>query len=152
MDDIHLFLAHAVRLESEAAGRFEELAEAMKTAGNAEVAAFFRQMAAFSHQHLKDAQARSGFRPLPQLAADEFQWPDGVSPETARWAGVDGMMGVEDAILLALDSERAGHAFYASIAATTKNPRVRAAAEEFSSEEAEHVAELERWAARHPVG
>ena len=151
MDHIHLFLAHAVRLEAEAARRFEELADAMATFGNAEVEAFFRQMAAFSRQHLAEAEARSGFRPLPHLAPEEYRWPDGTSPESAGWTGVDGLMGVEDALQLALASERAGHAFYATIAATTGNPRVKAMAEEFTAEEAEHVAELERWAVRHGV-
>ena len=144
MDDIHLFLAHAVRLEAEAARRFEELADAMNTFGNAEVEAFFRKMAAYSREHLAEAQARSGFRPLPPLAPDEYSWPDGTSPETAGWAGVDGLMGEADALQLALESEQAGHAFYAGIASTTKNPRVKSMADEFAAEEAEHVSALER--------
>jgi rubrerythrin len=151
MNDIYLFLAHAVRLEAEAARRFEELAEQMQTAGNTEVRDFFQQMAEFSRRHLAEAKARSGFRPLPDLKPDEFDWPDGTSPETAAWAGVDGMMGVDDALQLALQSERAGHAFYATIAANTTNPRVKVAADEFTVEEAEHVAELERWVLRYGV-
>lgn len=151
MNDIYLFLAHAVRLEAEAARRFEELAEQMRSAGNTEVQEFFEQMAEFSRRHLAEAKARSGFRPLPELRPEEFQWPDGTSPETAAWSGVDGMMGVEDALQLALASERAGHAFYAAIAAETTNPRVKVAAEEFTVEEAEHVAELERWVLRYGV-
>lgn len=151
MNDIYLFLAHAVQLEAEAARRFEELAEQMRAAGNVEVQEFFEQMAEFSRRHLAEAKARSGFRPLPVLRPEEFQWPDGTSPETAAWSGVDGMMGVEDALQLALTSERAGHAFYAGIAANTTNPRVKVAAEEFTIEEAEHVAELERWVLRFGV-
>ena len=149
MDDIYLFLAHAVRLESDSARRFEELAETMAATGNKEVQEFFSRMARFSRLHLAEAKERSGFRPLPELAPDEYQWPDGMSPEVAGWAGVDGLMGVADALNLALDSERAGHAFYAAIAATTTNPRVRAAAEEFTAEEAGHVAELEGWLLRY---
>ena len=144
MDDIHLFLAHAVRLEAEAARRFEELADAMATFGNTEDETFFRKMATYSREHLAEAQARSGFRPLPPLASDEYSWPDGTSPETAGWAGVDSLMGVSDALQLALQSEQAGRDFYAGIAATTKNPRVKSMADEFAVEEAEHVAALER--------
>ncbi|MFT3848131.1 MAG: ferritin family protein [Propionivibrio sp.] len=48
MDDIYAFLAHAVQLETDAARRFEELAEQMRTAGNSEVQEFFQQMAEFS--------------------------------------------------------------------------------------------------------
>ena len=112
MDDIYLFLAHAVKLEADSARRFEELAAAMRTAGNTEVAEFFAQMAHFSRQHLAEATERSGFRPLPALAETDFAWPDGVSPETAAWAGVDAMMGVEDDLCLALESEQAGQGFY----------------------------------------
>ncbi|HJV26144.1 MAG TPA: ferritin family protein [Aromatoleum sp.] len=144
MDDIHLFLAHAVRLEAEAARRFEELADAMHTFGNAEVEAFFRQMATYSREHLAEAQTRSGFRPLPALAPDEYSWPDGTSPETAAWAGVDGLMSVADALQLALQSEQAGREFYAVIAAGSRNPRVKSMANEFAAEEAEHVSALER--------
>lgn len=151
MDDIYVFLAHAVQLETDAARRFEELAEQMRSAGNSEVREFFEQMAEFSRRHLAEAKARSGFRPLPELKPEEFQWPDGISPETAPWSGVDGMMGVEDALLIALESERAGHAFYATVAANTTNPRVKVAADEFTVEEAEHVAELERWIQRFGV-
>lgn len=151
MNDIYVFLAHAVRLEAEAARRFEELAEQMRSAGNAEVQDFFKQMAECSRRHLAEAQDRSGFRPLPDLKPEELQWPAGTSPETAAWSGVDGMMGVEDALQLALESERAGHAFYATIAADTTNPRVKVAADEFTLEEAEHVAELERWVLRYGV-
>ena len=140
MNDIHLFLRHAIELEREAARRYEELTEAMKTMGNPEVEAFFRTMAHFSRQHLAEAVARGGFRHLAKLPPVEFQWPDGV--------GVDGFLGVEHALELALDSERSGQAFYASIAAVTTNPRVKSMASEFAAEEAEHVAELEKWIER----
>lgn len=151
MEDIHLFLAHAIALERDSARRYEELAECMKTLGNDAVAAFFRQMATYSRLHLADATERGGFRHPPQLAPQEYQWPDGTSPETAAWAGVDGFMDVAGALALALDGEQRGHAFYAGIAATTRNPRVRAMAEEFAEEEGEHVAELEQLIARCAV-
>ncbi|MDO8891933.1 MAG: ferritin family protein [Sulfurimicrobium sp.] len=148
MNDIHLFLRHAIELEREAARRYEELTEAMKTLGNPEVEAFFRTMAHFSRQHLAEAVARGGFRHLAKLPPVEFQWPDGVSPEQFSWVGVDGFLGVDHALELALDSERSGHAFYASIAAVSTNPRVKAMASEFAAEEAEHVADLEKWIAQ----
>lgn len=149
MEDIYLFLAHAVKLETDSARRFEELSAAMRSAGNTEVADFFGRMSHFSRMHLTDAKERSGFRPLPDLPETDFAWPDGVSPETTAWAGVDALMGVEDALCLALESEQAGQGFYATIATTTNNPRVKAFAEEFAAEEAGHVAELERWLARY---
>ena len=153
MPSIHdpaLFLAHACALEEDAANRFTDLSEAMKTYGNQDVATFFGRMAEFSRLHLAEARKRSGFRQLPALAADEFQWPDGESPEAASMEGSHYLMTVEYALELALDSEKRGHAFYAEVARTTTDAEVRMMAEEFAAEEAEHVAELERWIERFP--
>jgi len=149
--DIETFLAHAVQLEREAARRYEELAAAMGTEGNRELKEFFGRMAFFSRKHLAEATARSGFREIPEIAPADFQWPDGVAPETAGWAGVDAQMGPRDALLLALDGERSGHAYYAAVAATTSDPELRTLASEFTAEEAEHVRELEKLIARCPV-
>jgi rubrerythrin len=149
VEDINVFLAHAVELEREAARRFEELAESMQADRNVEVGKFFRQMAVFSRKHLALAMERGGFHSLPALSADEYTWPDGVSPEQFDWIGVDSMMDVGNALDLALDGERRGHAFYAGIAAMTRDPEVKAMANEFAAEEAEHVAILEKWIARY---
>ena len=149
MEDIQLFLAHAVELEREAARRYEDLAESMQSDGNTTVAQFFRKMAGFSRQHLTEAMERGGFRQLPVLAADQYDWPDGISPEQFDWIGVDGLIDASRALELALDGERRGHAFYAGIAETTTDPEVRAMATEFADEEAEHVTNLEKWLVRH---
>jgi rubrerythrin len=151
MEDINLFLAHAVELEREAARRYEELAESMRTDGNAAVEKFFHKMAVFSRKHLALAVERGGFRQIPALTPDAYQWPDGISPEQFDWIGVDCMIDAHNALVLALDGERRGHAFYADIAAATCDPEVRAMAREFAEEEAEHVAELEKWIGRYAV-
>ncbi|MEY2686283.1 MAG: hypothetical protein RL375_481 [Pseudomonadota bacterium] len=144
MNDVELFLAHAIQLEREAARRYEELTAAMTTDGHAELKEFFARMAFFSRKHLAEAVARGGFRDLPDMAPDDYQWPDGTSPETAEWAGVDAQMDGIDALHLALGSERRGHAYYAAIAATTQDAELRGIAAEFAAEEAQHIAELER--------
>jgi rubrerythrin len=148
MIDVRAFLTHAVQLEREAARRYEELSAAMRTEGNRELEAFFARMAHFSRLHLAQATARGGFRELPTLAPHEFEWPDGVSPETAGWAGVDAQMSPRAALDLALAGERSGHAYYAAVAATTKDAELRAIASEFAIEEADHVRELENLIAR----
>ena len=148
MNDVERFLAHAVQLEREAARRYEELSAAMGTEGNAELKSFFAKMAHFSRQHLAQANRRAGFHDLPPLAPEDYEWPEGTSPETAGWAGVDALMGAREALELALDSERRGLAYYGAIAATTADPEVRQLAQEFTDEEAEHVAELEKLLAR----
>jgi rubrerythrin len=144
MNDVERFLAHAIQLEREAARRYEELAAAMQTDGNGGLRIFFTRMAHFSRKHLAEAQARGGFRELPDLGPDGYDWPDGTSPETADWAGVDAQMDADDALRLALASEIRGHAYYAAISATSQDMELRHLAGEFADEEASHVAELEK--------
>jgi rubrerythrin len=151
MNNVERFLAHAITLEREAARRYEELASAMATEGNAAVKEFFARMAFFSRKHLAEAVARGGFRDVPQLRADEFEWPEGVSPEVADWVGVDGFLDTRAALQLALESERRGHAYYAAVAASTTDAELRALASEFAAEEAEHMAELEKLIASCPA-
>jgi len=143
-NDVERFLAHAIQLEREAARRYEELCAAMQADGNAELRSFVARTAHYSRLPLADAQKRGGFRDLPPMAADEYEWPEGTSPETADWAGVDAQMDAMDALQLALASERRGHAYYAAIAATAQDQELRAIAGEFADEEAQHMAELER--------
>ncbi len=148
MDNIEFFLAHAIQLEFEAARRYEDLRAAMQTAGNSEAEAFFKRMAEYSRLHLQEALRRGGFREIPKLAADEWQWPEGVSPEQAAWTGVDGFIDADTAFRLALDGEERSQLFYAAIVAATTDPEVRRMAREFAEEEAEHVRELELLMAR----
>ena len=148
MNTVQLFLAHAIELEREAARRYEELTAAMQTAGNAEVERFFRKMAEFSRRHLREAMQRGGFQDLPVLKADEWQWPDGCSPETADWEGVDGMIDAPTALNLALASERRGYAYYKALSASDQDPEVRRMAQEFADEERDHVDQLELWLTR----
>ena len=143
MGTIRRFLAHAVRLEAEAARRFDELADDMATHGNQEVEKIFREFADFSRLHLKHAMDRAGFLHLAELPRDGYDWPDGESPEAAPWWGVDAMMDGRSALELALGSERRGLAYYQGVADHSSDPRVVAMATEFALEEQEHVRLLE---------
>lgn len=144
MNNIEKFLAHAIALEREAARRFEDLAVTMGTEGNAELKAFFNRMAGYSRKHLAQAVARGGFREVPELTPNKFEWPDGTSPEVADWVGVDAFMDARSALQLALESEQRGHAWYAAVAATTQDAELCALASEFAAEEAEHVELLQK--------
>ena len=143
MDTLQLFLAHAIKLETEAARGYEEMTAAMQTLGNREARDFFRQMAHYARLHQADAMARGGFNDVPLLAEYEYQWPDGTSPERAEWAGIDGLTDELAAMQVALEAEFRAQAYYAAVAATASDPEVRALATEFAAEESEHVAALE---------
>ncbi len=152
MKNVEEFLAHTIQLESEAALRFGQLADAMTTAGNKEVGRLFRRLADYSLLHLGDARARAGFRTLPEMSSSDYRWPDIESPEAAAIWAADPFIGIEQALQVALDAETAGLDFYASVLAATDDPEIKVLAKEFVEEEGEHVAELKRWIALHQSG
>jgi rubrerythrin len=152
MKNVEEFLAHTIQLETEAALRFGQLADAMSTAGNKEVGRLFRRLADYSLLHLGDARARASFRTLPVMKAGDYQWPDIESPEAAAIWAADPFIGIEQALQVALDAESAGLDFYAEVLASTADPEIRVLAKEFVEEEAQHVAELKRWMQLHLSG
>lgn len=152
MHSVEEFLAHSIQLESDAALRFGQLADAMATVGNKEVGSLFRRLADYSLLHLGDARARAGFRTLPALGGSDYRWPDIESPETAAIWAADPFICIEQALQVALDAETAGRDFYAGVLASTNDPEIQALAREFVEEEGEHVAELQRWIALHQSG
>ncbi len=149
MNPTQRVLAQAIHLEEAATRRYEELADAMQTWGNAEVEAFFRMMGEFSRRHLQLAMTRGGFRHVPRLDDPDSVWPDRDAPECAAWMGIDGMIDAEHACSLALEAENQGYQFYLGVAERAPDPKVRALAEAFAAEEAEHVAALQRLTARY---
>ena len=152
MKSVEEFLAYAVALEREAADRFAELADAMATYGNREVGSLFRRLSDYSRLHLADAQARAGFRDIPDMKPGDFEWPDLESPETAAIWAVDPFIGRGQALEIALEAETAGQKFYQNVHDTTTDPEIKALAGEFAEEESGHVAELHKWIAAHKAG
>ena len=152
MESVEEFLAYAIRLESEAADRFGQLADAMEASGNREVSTLFRRLSDYSRLHLADARARSGFREIPKMKTDEFEWPDLESPETAAIWAADPFLGRREALEIALAAEQAGYDYYKRILDETNDPEVKALAREFVAEESAHVAELKKWIGANAIG
>lgn len=147
MQSVELFLSYAIKLEEEATLRFGQLADAMNAAGNREVGALFRKLSDFSRLHLADARARAGFRDVPVMLPAEYQWPELESPETAAIWATDPLIAYDEAMEIALESEKRGYAFYKKVLDEATDPEIRALAKEFVEEEAEHVMWLEQWIA-----
>ena len=144
MSNQHLaeFLAHSVELESEARERYLELGEAMNTHGNKDVSEFFNRMAEESRLHLEEVAEIAEGLSLPDLKAWEFDWPDEEAPETASYEAVHYRMSLRQAMLLALDNERAAEKFYASFAESSPDLETKRLAAQFAAEEASHGAQL----------
>jgi rubrerythrin len=152
VQSVEEFLAYAINLESEAADRFGQLADAMDACGNREVGKLFRRLADYSRLHLADARARSGFREIPNMKPGDFTWPGLESPETAAIWAADPFIGREQALDIALDAETASHEYYKTVFEATSDPEIKVLAEEFAEEESEHAAELRKWIAAHRAG
>jgi rubrerythrin len=144
MSNTHLeeFLAHSVELESEARERYLELAQSMAEHHNAEVADFFGRMAEESRLHLEEVTELAEGLSLPDLKAWEFDWPEEESPEAASYEAVHYRMSLRQAMLLALDNERAAEKYYASFAESSADAETRQLAAKFAAEEASHAAQL----------
>ncbi len=136
------FLAHSVELESEARERYLELAESMAEHHNTDVADFFARMADESRLHLEEVAEIAREHELPDLKAWEFNWPEEESPEAASYEAVHYRMTLRQAMLLALDNERAAEKFYRSFAESSDDEETRRLAAQFSAEEASHGAQL----------
>jgi len=149
IDDVALFLTHAVRLEADAAESYDRLALQMEQQTNVEVAALFRKFAGYCRQHLGEARERAAREAggVLELAPKDYRWPDGQSPEAPRPTDIQHLT-VRGALEMALATERAACDFYSAVANQTRSERVQELAQEFAEEEAEHVEALERWLER----
>ena len=136
------FLAHSVELESEARERYLELAQSMAEHYNTEVAEFFARMAEESRLHLEEVSELAEGMSLPELKPWEFDWPEAESPETASYEAVHYRMSLRQAMLLALENERAAEKYYGSFAESSPDEETRKLAARFAAEEASHAAQL----------
>jgi rubrerythrin/ferredoxin len=142
------FLGYAVKVEEDAAIHFENLTASMEQCGNHEVAKLFAQLGSFSRLHLAEAKRRAGSIDTSLHVPPDYVWPDHATPErTSLWAG-DPALTRLDALRAALVGEQRGYEFYYAVAGTTSDPAIKAMANEFVKEEAEHVEVLKAWITR----
>jgi rubrerythrin len=144
------FLAHALTLETEAAEGYQEIGDSMQVHNNPEVAELFFRFARYGRKHADEVRALAEGLTLPHIAPWEFVWEGGESPETPSMDKVHYLMTPAQALRLAMRAERHAHAFYASLAETSRSPRIRELAAEFATEEAEHVRLLTEWVKKYP--
>jgi rubrerythrin len=150
--DLGAFLAHAVALENDAAERYDELADAMETHNNDEVAELFRKMAYYSRKHLAEAAeyARNHAGGLPSLKVWEYEWPEKESPESAAFDSAHYLMTPYHALQLAKEAEVNARDFYSKVAESAQDAEIEKLSREFAEEEAEHVEAIEEWILRYP--
>jgi rubrerythrin len=143
MDD---FIAAAIAMEQDAAQRYDELADAMETHNNREVAALFRRLAALESRHADELLAQRGWSSLPLVPRIAFEGPEGA--ETAPMEAVHYLMTPWHALALALAAEERAVRFFGRLAEQANDEGVRAAALAMQAEEQEHVALVRDWMGR----
>jgi rubrerythrin len=143
------FMAQAIAMENEAAGRYDELADAMEMHNNVDVAALFRKMAEVERKHARSLLEQMGWSAAPTAAAPP--WPGGAEgPETVGSDSIHYLMQPYHALQIALRSEERAAEFFTNLAASATG-RVRDAAVNLAEEEREHVELVKAWLGKVPV-
>jgi rubrerythrin len=142
------FMARAWAMEDEAAERYAELAEQMRTHHNAEVAELFERMSRIEGRHRDQIMAQMGWKHAPEPGA--FHWGDSEGPETTDYGELHYLMQPYHALKIALHNEERAAGFFSQLAATRLPAAVRKAAADMAEEEREHVRLIRDWLARFP--
>jgi rubrerythrin len=141
-------MAQALAMENEAAQRYAELADAMETHNNRDVAELFRKMAAIERKHAAQIMAEMGWNEPPPLA--KIAWEDFEGPETAAADEVHYLMQPYHALEIALANEKRAERFFARLLRAATVASVRKAARELLTEERGHVALVAAWLKKVP--
>ncbi len=144
------FMAQAWAMEVEASRRYADLADAMETHNNVEVAGMFRTMANYESKHADDIMAAMGWSEAPPLTPRDGGWPGTEPPEVTPMQDVHYLMQPYHALELALAAERRAERFFAELARIAPTDAVRRAARELRAEEEEHVLLVLAWMERVP--
>jgi len=142
-------MAQAWLMETEAAERYEELADAMAMHNNRDVAALFRTMAGYEAAHARQILEQMGWTDAPP--STRVRWPDAEAPETTPVEALHYLMQPWHALEIALAAEERAERFFAHLVRDATTDAVRAAALEMQVEEQEHVTLVREWMTKVPL-
>ena len=143
------FMAQAYALELDAQSRYSDLADAMETHNNREVAELFRKMAVIEGKHAAQIMAEMGWKQPPPFAAAPA-WQGFESAESVSIDDVHYLMRPWHALQLALAAEQRAESFFSELAMSAQAEPIRKAAIEMRDEEREHVELVKAWLAKVP--
>lgn len=141
-------MSQALAMEREAAQRYNDLADAMETHNNREVAQMFRTMATYEAKHAQQIMEEMNW--VEVIGMPTGAWPAMEPPENVPNDAVHYLMHPWHALKLALAAEERAEAFFTELARVAPTDSVRYAANELRQEEAEHVALVKAWLAKTP--
>ena len=142
--------AVAYRIEADAVERYNLLSDQMEVHNNPELVKVFRDLARAEGIHAEEIRRMAGDIDVIAHGRRVARWSRGESPEQADLASAHYLMTPWHALQLALAGEKQALAFFTSIAATAKEPKIKKMAEEFAEEEAEHVNLVHRLLRKYP--
>jgi rubrerythrin len=141
--DLAELMAQAYALERDAVDRYAELADALATHNNPEVAALFRRLASQEQLHANEILRTMGWTQAPVPT----HLPD---PEAPAYDETHYLMQPWHALRIALDAEQRAHDFYAALAQRCAAAEMREAALALQADEREHITLLQGWLQRVP--
>ena len=144
------FMTVALAMETEAAARYAEFADAMEMHNNLEVAALFRKMADIESRHAAQIMAEMGWKEPPAMPSGKATWEGFEAPETTPGDEVHYLMQPWHALQLALQNEERAERFFGKLARAATVATVRKAARELETEEREHVELVKAWLRKVP--
>jgi rubrerythrin len=141
--DLAELMAQAYALERDAVDRYAELADALASHNNPEVAALFRRLASQEQLHANEILRTMGWTqaPVPSHPPD---------PEAPAYDETHYLMQPWHALRIALDAEQRAHDFYAALAQRCEATEMRDAALQLQADEREHIVLLQGWLKRVP--
>jgi rubrerythrin len=138
--------AIAEAMEHEAATRYTQLAERMRTEGQPQIAEVFERLAADEQGHEASVSNwsthQSGKAPDP--AAIRWELPQTFDAETAEELASSRLINAYRVLSMAVRNEERAFTLWAYIAAAAEKPEVQAAAERMAHEELGHISLLRR--------
>lgn len=138
------FLSHAIAIEREAAERYAEFEKHFRERGEDVLAGLCGNLAGHEQEHLQDMIDRSSGLTIPVIGADDHHWLEGTSPEAPARELFYAVASPEDLLLVALRAEAGAQFFFAWVARTCPDAKVRELARELTREEAQHVRWIEQ--------
>lgn len=136
---IEEFYAHALAIEREAAGRYEEFTDYFELHGEDALAALCRHLAEMEGKHVEELMASCSSLKLPPILDCDYCWLDGDSPEAPARDMVYRIAKPRHLLEIALAAEWRAREFFVGIARTAPNLTVREMASVMAAEETEHV-------------
>jgi rubrerythrin len=144
-------LTVAYQIEASAVDRYTQLAEQMEAHNNSELAKVFRDLARAEGIHAEEIRRQAGAIDVVELARQSGPWKQGESPEDADLGAAHYLMTPWHALQMALAGEQRALAYFKSVVESTSDAKIKAMAEEFVEEEAEHVNLVHRLLRKYPA-